>query len=597
MADGRTPGHWPSLGADGLLVRRRTSAREMRTLLRLVAPTERKVPQHQATGRTVGHTGWIAACWLCLALCAPSGLAWCQDRASVTETDELRLSDVRIYGKRKVEFIVLGEKRALAQSSGFPVLLATRTRRAGDVDQAIAVSAKRITDEPATRTADNLWSFGAEIGSFLAHAIDLKFGNRVKTASFVLSLLHRMGDGHVEGSAYRADLAGAQGTLVRSQHTKLGLGLQFDDRAYELWGSPTQPERKRRGYGGTADLSLFSSESADLSFRVGLQHLEASDGGGARATESLWEAQASFESLWKGNLVGSLLRLEGSSLEQDAGNRSGRLIALGLSGRRVFGPLGVLLGLNVFRARDYDRTDETQVYPRAELACSVTQGARLRVFYHPEMLAPSFVAAQEADPFTELNASFPVRDRRVAGGAEIRLQWRSGLTTTILAQHEEVEDFPVWVDPDGDGLWEVERDRAVQGRSLRVASAWEPGGRFRWEGSVSLQDIEFLSLAPGDPAREVPYEPSFLFNGRMEASLWAGILLQPGIQHTGKRFASLSGDGLDPFTLVNVEISRRWGKHLRLLAGGKNLLDEDYALWQGYVMPGRTGYVGLEGRW
>ena len=124
---------------------------------------------------------------------------------------------------------------------------------------------------------------------------------------------------------------------------------------------------------------------------------------------------------------------------------------------------------------------------------------------------------------------------------------------------------------------------------------WQPIQRLNWKVSGGLQQCSFL--ATEDKDKEVPYIPSLFVDGEITIGPFRGLTTHIRGRYEGKRFATDLGDELDAYSLVGVQLSKTWGKRIRLFLGGSNLLDETYALWQGYEMPGITGYIGLEGRW
>lgn len=533
----------------------------------------------------------LALLCACLALHGTPNPAWSEDRWSATKPDQLRLSDVEIRGKRRLEFVVLGEKVSSPESFAFPVYLPLATRETGDIEKTLGVSPKQPRETQAGRTTDGVWTLDAQVGSFFGHDVEVSYGDQFGNTSALLGLGHQMSQGHVDFSASRTEAFRAQGMWQRTPNTRVGLDLEIEDGTYEPWGQPLpRAERGARGYRGGAEVSRFFARSTELRLGARLDCFALSDGG-AHTHERQGQAVCGTRSLWKGTLFEGRVRYLGGLLDRGTDQPSARWLAFEASAQRALGSAGWLAGLRGFSVRGYDGDKRNAVYPHVELTWGAKQVLGLRLFYTPEVGPASFRAGYLANPFIRLDGFLPVGDRRVAGGVEAALEVGRTLSLGGAVTYEEQTGFPVWVD--SLGLWAAQPDRTAETTKLTLDATWQPLGTLKCELSSGIQG----SVLSGGGGSEVPYVPGVFLGGAIRIEPRPGLGLVATARHEGKRPATVSGNDLDAYTLAGVQVSKTWGTHLRFLVGAKNLFDERYEIWKGYPMPKRTGYAGLEGRW
>jgi vitamin B12 transporter len=177
--------------------------------------------------------------------------------------------------------------------------------------------------------------------------------------------------------------------------------------------------------------------------------------------------------------------------------------------------------------------------------------------------------------------------------------WRETLTAegAVFAQYtvDSIHWHKSWT-----GNWEPTNigEAALFGLDLRLKTgfdvSWGPVNKI--SPSASYQRLLTYLLSGGyswKDGKRIPYQPMHTIGASVDISWGSGSVTLSG-HYEGLRYYSTTNlIELDPYLLVNINVSQKLGKHFRLDTGLRNLLNQSYESYNRYPMPGFNIALGL----
>ncbi len=255
------------------------------------------------------------------------------------------------------------------------------------------------------------------------------------------------------------------------------------------------------------------------------------------------------------------------------------------------------MGIRYFYADDPSEAGEHVFYPLGTLTYTPNPRLEMALAFDPTAVSTTLWKRYQANPFLQLGTPIlPNRTERKPIALSLKFDTRLSetLSGAFRLGYENTEHFPVWTDADTNGTWEIMPDREVTHKAASIRMEYEAHPTLVLSSRLMIQQTAFSDTSDG----HVPYTPSF--SGRFEVTPepypgW-GLFLSADV--LGARFVEEDSDKkLDPCVLLAAQLSKKITAHLDAFLRADNLLDQSYALWKDYPMPGIAGSVGLKLAW
>lgn len=99
-----------------------------------------------------------------------------------------------------------------------------------------------------------------------------------------------------------------------------------------------------------------------------------------------------------------------------------------------------------------------------------------------------------------------------------------------------------------------------------------------------------------DPEIQLTDAPEHSLRLHVDWTVLTGLTLVPSVEYNSSRYSDSLGTKVDGFWVANLDVQYVFAGGLGVSAGIRNLLDEDYALQEGYPEEGRNFYVSAQYR-
>ena len=250
--------------------------------------------------------------------------------------------------------------------------------------------------------------------------------------------------------------------------------------------------------------------------------------------------------------------------------------------------------------------DASIYYGVDEFNSKVYLGPSLTV-EHPIQDVLSIKAKVEAAPFVRtaeqlhhrnrfLNTSNPLRHSyRMSGLAEAEIDFEEIGALTMGVEYENISDYPVFTRDVGSSpigipqqyfyttsYQDIYRIKAYAGVSHQIIA-----NRFWLQGKAYVQSPQI------ENGGRIPYEERLGVQSTIGVRPIDQITLKAWADYTGSRESSLSGQDLNGYILLggrlDVYLTDKIGAYVKL----KNLLNQDYQVWSGYMERPFQAYGGV----
>ena len=520
--------------------------------------------------------------------------------ANAQSKGDLVLPDVNIVGKKSFEFVLMGEKTLRFHRFKLPAHRSVGTKKPAGPDLLLDQSAKRAMPQKQWPVGKGLLSIRSEVGSFTHLHVGAQAGRERGRAGFALTAGdHTQTAGHTDDSASRCETLEALMAYTLPDRGDLSLRIGVEDGERELWGAHVHPlERRFRRWETRLAASLPMSESISATFggRFSMAEIEDRKAPGG-AEETAVRAHGSIDARKKETRLRLAATYEGVFLDQRTVESTSHLLRIQAGAERAFGAVSLSGGMRFFYADDPSEAAEHLFYPLGTLTYTPSPRLQMALTLDPTVVPTTLWKRHQANPFLQLETpSVPNRTHRKPIALSLKCDARLSetLNGAFRLGYEKAEHFPVWTDADTNGTWEIMPDREVTRKTASIRMEYEAHPTLVLSSRLTIQQTAFSDTSDG----RVPYTPSF--SGRFEVASdphpgW-GLFLSADV--LGTRFAEEGSDEkLDPCVLLTAQLSKKITAHLDAFLRADNLLDQSYALWKDYPMPGIAGPVGLKLAW
>ena len=316
-----------------------------------------------------------------------------------------------------------------------------------------------------------------------------------------------------------------------------------------------------------------------------------------RAEETAVRAFGSIEAREKETRLRLAATYEGAFLDQGTPESTSHLLAVEAGAERVFGAVSLRGGMRYFYADDSSEPGKHLFYPLGSMTYTPNPRLQIALTLDPTAVSTTMWKRSQANPFLQLGTpSAPNRIEKKPTVLALKCDTRLSETLSGACRlgYEKAERFPVWTDADSNGTWEIMPNRTVTRKVASAQMEYKAHPALVLFSYFTIQQTTFSDTTHG----HVPYAPSF--SGRFEVASephpgW-GLFLSADV--LGTRFVKEESDEkLDPCILLAAQFTKKIASHLDIFLRADNLLDQSYALWKDYPMPGIGISGGLKLAW
>ncbi len=520
--------------------------------------------------------------------------------ANAQSKGDLVLPDVNIVGKKSFEFVLMGEKTLRFPRFKLPAHRSVGIKKTAGPDLLRDLSPKRAMPQIQWPGGKGVLRIRSEVGSFARLHLGARAGRERGRAGFALTVGdHTQTAGHTDDSASWCEAVDALVAYTLPDKGDLSLRIGVEDGKNELWGARPLPQERRFRRWETrmaASLPMPANGSATLGGRLSRAEIEDRETS-IRAEETAVRAFGSIDARKKETRLRLAATYEGVFLDQRTVESTSHLLGVEAGAERAFGAVSLRGGMRYFYADDPSEAGEHLFYPLGSLTYTPNPRLEVTLAFDPTAVSTTLWKRSRANPFLQLGTpSAPIRIQRKPFALSLKFDARLSetLSGAFRVGYEKSERFPVWADADTSGTWEIMPDREVTHKAASIRMEYEAHPTLVLSSSLTLQQTSFSDTSDG----RVPYTPSF--TGRVEAASepYPGWDLFLSADVIGTRFAEEGSEGeLDPYVLLAAQLTRKITAHLDAFLRADNLLDQSYALWSNYPMPGIGVSGGLKLAW
>ncbi len=513
---------------------------------------------------------------------------------------DLVLPDVNIVGRKTFEFVLMGEKTLQLHRFKLPARRNAGTKKSAGPDLLRDISPKRALPQKQWPVGKGLLRVRSEVGSFTRLHLGAQAGRVRGPVGFALTAGdHTQSAGHRDDSASRCEAVEALMAYTLPDKGDLSLRIGVQDGENELWGARPLPQQRRFRSWETrlaASLPMPGNGNATLGGRLSRDEIEDRETS-VGAEETAVRAYGSIDTQQKKTRLRLAATYEGVFLDQHPVESTSHLLGVEAGAERTFGTVSLSGGIRYFYVDDPSESSEHLFFPVGSLTYTPTPRLEMALAFDPTVVSNTLRKRRQANPFLELGTpSVPIRTERKPTALSLKCgaRFSETLSGAFRVGYEKSERFPVWTDADTNGTWEIDPNREVTCKAASIRMEYEAHPTLVLFSSLTIQRTVFSDTSDG----RVPYTPSFA--GRVEVASephpgW-GLFLSADI--LGTRFAEEDSDEkLDPCVLLAAQLSKKITAHLDAFLRADNLLDQSYALWKDYPMPGIGGSGGLKWAW
>ncbi len=511
------------------------------------------------------------------------------------EEGDISLPTIKIYGERKLEEVMFGEKKELSRALSFQADRPFGEREIIDLEGISGIPEKKPLMEISPGNPKGIFSIGVRYGKFDSSELMMEIGGEKDVGGFFFGAKHMSSEGHVEGS--KSSLGGAETAIMFRMSDRLTgyLGAKGFGGQEGLWRF--SEVRDTESWEGLLRLNFAFDKLMDANLNFGFNSLRLSDRGSsnwANENRSSIEMNGSFtsEKLSLRGRIGydaDFLRRCNVGKEKQFLFRSSGLCRFPLREDFVAG-----FGMSLYHLGG-DKTKAVSYFFGSGEVLFVRSRIRYLIRFKPGLSMGSLSDAYSENHFLDLRPSFPYRKRPFDLTNEFWFEVWDNLEAGIKAGYTIERNFPVWVESDS-STWTYGPGELVGKSGLELAMRGKMWERFSVYTSFNLVDSKFRS---GDRDRKVPYVPGRVGKLDLGLKVFRRLFLYGKIEVLGRRYVAPvpNSDTLDPYFLASFEISQYIGSGFRLYVYGDNIFGEKYEVWKGYTMPGTAWYVGIENLW
>lgn len=452
-------------------------------------------------------------------------------------------------------------------------------------------------DEQKNRQVE-LMAFGGQFDQFGAQA---RYWQRLSGKDFGVDLQYARTYGQYVNSTKELGHLQAQFGLMASEHTEWRFTGVLTKGRWGLYGA-AEPQTDRDntgvGLGVRANYQPESDFTADLSLDIDFQSFADKLADTTRFEADLFQFRAgakiqkSFES--------SDVSLEFTSLSDRWTAQPGEQSRSWQRYRAVWGAmpwrwLSVQIAPGVTVARQ-DSVRESRFSPQVKAVLSLKKSMVATAQFQKGWMYIPWDERLASNGYLSLNTINTIQDVRWAFSSE--LNWAVGKSTVLRAMLERKRVHGLlYFERDSLGTFtantlDAELGRFAIGLDVQLSSQFSLSVTWNALDDRVRSGDRFLAVLdiPYRPELEVPvmltYRPNDAWQIDVQA-LWVGA----------RKVKLARTETLPAYVDVGTQVRWRFGGHTSIFVQIKNLLDENYAVWQGYRELGLHLMAGLQAKW
>lgn len=448
-------------------------------------------------------------------------------------------------------------------------------------------------------TEKQSWELNASYGQDQTQVYRLSYGNKLSDIGCFFTLSHNRSDGHRENSDCKGyqftgrldyDLGDNSAFTLSAGHSQQKKGVPGSTS----WPSPNARQDDKRNW---ADLTYKrSGERSNLLLKAYFNrdwgnYRNPDDWGGPTDDVNInsrlglnWQQNINLKETniftWGIDLQNDRADIEAIGEEKKLNN-----YALYLQDE-----LTLLDSLIVTPGLRYDRHDiyGSEVNPQLSCLYQLTEQTDLRVSCGRAFRAPTV-----NDLYWPKGGNPGLKPEKSVGyeiGAEHLFSF--GLLTRATFFSSNVEELITWVPVPGETDWHV-----VNVGKAKISGV-EAEAKMKLPKNISAGlTYTYLEATDRETDKYLRYKPRHKAGLSLSYENASGLKINISADYTDRVFSDkLNTKRLNSYTLLNAHLAQRLGRKAELFLSGKNLLDEEYYLYEGYPMPDMALYGGIKAR-
>jgi hypothetical protein len=306
-------------------------------------------------------------------------------------------------------------------------------------------------------------------------------------------------------------------------------------------------------------------------------------------------AETSLEWLTGRTLVRLSGRTEGDRLTGPRPRQTTSLSTASFTTRALFGRSNsVMLGV-VWYGLEGGLGQTSRLWPLARFSSQYTDRLTMFAAYQPGIDYLRLGEARNQNPFVANGYQVVPREERFNLTIGLRYSLSRGMTIGFEVARRLYDRLPLWrrapiTESESDGLFVLDGLAAIGLSETRLSIEGEPAPGVQLEGALVVR-------APtGGGIAELPHLPRFSLSGQVEARGPWRFDTSIRLVHMGERFGAPDGGSdrlLSAATDLGLRVSHPIGNSVTAWLELRNLLGQEMALWEGYLLPGRTSALGF----
>ncbi len=371
--------------------------------------------------------------------------------------------------------------------------------------------------------------------------------------------------------------------------------LNYKTSAYRFYsGSMAGQERKRhfvslRAGSRVATWSKFDIDAA-VEGRYGTL-LDMND-----LKEKGFTAELSSRGLIKNSSLKTNVLFDYHNLDNDVQSKSLNFFNANTKLNLTLGNSVMLkIGARFFSFSDYYFSNETRIYPDAELIFSLARHGEVYAEYKPGVKRTSLNEFLAYNRFLDANTEFAYEETDIS----LRTGWRKKVSESLLLElyytYSHYKNIGIYVEPlwkySNGGVWEIINGYKTEVHGIHASAGYQWGSRTHIMTALHAYDygdIESVNNA------QLPYRSQIEGEFMLEADLGYGFSFTSEATFLGKRYSDIFWKNkLDPVFLLDAGLKKKFKNTFQIEIKALNIFNSDYECWKGYMEPDLRALGGL----
>ena len=514
---------------------------------------------------------------------------------------DLELPDVMVYGTDRA-MRTAGQKR-VAQPE--PVILL----QPGSPYEPISTWFSRETEKPQlegeSRSIDRKTSVALSGGGYTTLLLDGVHFQKIQQGNYRLRAWMERSDGEFANSRYaRGALSGKVGYVLSPKamvlaHANLGLD------SYGLHGAVHEDFGRRvlsGSLGGEVQYDIDRLADGKLGFELGGLSLDSdTTSESLSGTNDFWyKLDFGYVADLSGvriGVYGDFLR-ETFSVKEDSVDTENSIAQIGIEGEKQFSrQFTASLGLKYQKAAFNLQEDKAVVAPYAKfnLMPGAHWGLSLKLYTGLEY--QTYSNRWSMNRYLEHRVPFTPQNTKIGIESDIEFELFDGLRLRGTFSRRWLENAWYWQRNENTGLFELDCLDDIRFTKFELGVIAEISSKTRVQFALASYSDRLEDDDPLGTFGRFPYRPEMRIPARVSIQLLEDAYIELEADIVGKRPSRLDSlETLPSFGRMQAKLSKDFGKRFTALVIARNLLDADYAIWEGYPQMGVHVLFGVRAR-